>query len=74
MRLDWSVPRSWLTATPFGSLSVGFEARNLWLFYKKVPHIDPEVGLFGSASEGQGVEWDVLPSTRSFGFNVQARF
>lgn len=74
VRLDWSLPRSWLTRTPFGSLSIGFEARNLWLFYKKVPHIDPEVGLFGSASEGQGVEWDVLPSTRSFGFNVQARF
>ncbi|MGK7313462.1 MAG: SusC/RagA family TonB-linked outer membrane protein [Candidatus Longimicrobiales bacterium M2_2A_002] len=74
VRLDWSVPRDWLTRTPFGSLSVGFEARNLWLFYRKVPHIDPEIGLFGSASEGQGVEWDVLPSTRSFGFNIQARF
>lgn len=74
VRLDWNVPRDWLTRTPFGSLSVGFEARNLWLFYKKVPHIDPETGLFGSASNGQGIEWNVLPSTRSFGFNIQARF
>ena len=74
VRLDWNVPRDWLTRTPFGSLSVGLEARNLWLFYRKVPHIDPETGLFGSASNGQGIEWNVLPSTRSFGFNIQARF
>lgn len=74
VRLDWSIPRSWLAATPFGSATIGFEARNLWLFYKKVPHIDPEVGQFGSAANGQGIEWFVLPSTRSFGVNVQARF
>ena len=37
-------------------LSIGLEARNLWLFYKKVPHIDPEMGLFGSAANGQGVK------------------
>jgi hypothetical protein len=74
VRLDWTLPRSWLTRTPFGSLSVGVEGRNLWLFYKKVPHIDPDTGQFGSASNGQGIEWNVLPSTRSFGFNVEARF
>jgi hypothetical protein len=74
VRLDWTLPRSWLTATPFGSLSVGVEGRNLWLFYKKIPHIDPDTGQFGSASNGQGIEWLVLPSTRSFGFNVEARF
>lgn len=74
VRLDWSVPRGWLEQTPFGRLSIGVEGRNLWLFYKKVPHIDPEVGLFGSASDGQGVEWNVLPSTRSFGLTIQAGF
>lgn len=74
VRLDYQVPREWLERTPFGALSVGVEGRNLWLFYKKVPHIDPEVGLFGSAANGQGIEWNVLPSTRSFGVNVQARF
>jgi TonB-linked SusC/RagA family outer membrane protein len=74
VRLDYNVPRTWLERTPFGSVSVGVEGRNLWLFYKKVPHIDPETGLFGSAANGQGIEWNVLPSTRSFGVNVQARF
>ena len=74
VRLDWTVPRSWMQHTPFGSLTIGVEGRNLWLFHKKVPHIDPEVGLFGSASNGQGIEWNNLPSVRSFGVNVQARF
>jgi hypothetical protein len=74
VRLDFNIPRTWLESTPFGSVSVGLEGRNLWLFYKKVPHIDPETGQFGSAANGQGIEWNVLPSTRSFGLNLQARF
>jgi len=74
VRLDWSVPRSWLERTPLGNLTIGIEGSNLWLFYKKVPHIDPQTGLFGSASDGQGIEWDVLPATRSFGINITTRF
>ena len=74
VRLDFAVPRTWLESTPFGSVSVGLEGRNIWLFYKKVPHIDPESGLFGSAANGQGIEWNVLPQTRSWGLNLQARF
>jgi len=74
VRLDYAVPRDWLARTPVSSVTIGLEARNLFLIYKKVPHIDPEVGLFGSASNGQGIEWNVLPSARSFGTNVQLRF
>jgi TonB-linked SusC/RagA family outer membrane protein len=74
VRLEYSLPRNWLANTPIGTMSVGLEGRNLWLFYKKIPHIDPEVGLFGSASNGAGIEWDVLPSTRSIGLNVQMQF
>ncbi|MEX1184054.1 MAG: SusC/RagA family TonB-linked outer membrane protein [Gemmatimonadota bacterium] len=74
VRLDWSVPQRWLGNMPIAGLRVGLEGRNVWLFHRKVPHIDPETGLFGSASNGQGVEWATLPSTRSFGFNIEARF
>ncbi len=74
VRLQYQLPRSWLENTPFGSMSIGVEGRNLFLFYKKIPHIDPETGLFGSAANGQGIEWNVLPSTRSFGVNFQVRF
>lgn len=73
-RLQYQLPRSWIESTPFGSISIGVEGRNLLLLYKKVPHIDPETGLFGSAANGQGIEWNVLPSTRSFGLDLQVRF
>jgi TonB-linked SusC/RagA family outer membrane protein len=74
VRVDYTLPRSWFTGTPIGSVSVGLEGRNLLLLYRKTPHIDPETGLFGSASNGQGIEFNTLPSTRSFGLNLQARF
>ncbi|MBC7914571.1 MAG: SusC/RagA family TonB-linked outer membrane protein, partial [Pyrinomonadaceae bacterium] len=54
--------------------SLGVEGRNLWLIDSKVPHIDPEVNLFGSTSVGEGVEFYNMPSARTFGFNLRARF
>lgn len=74
VKIDYDLPRRWIERTPLAGLSIGVEARNLFLLYSEVPHIDPETGLFGSASNGQGIEWNVLPSTRSFGANVQVRF
>ncbi|MDZ7718453.1 MAG: SusC/RagA family TonB-linked outer membrane protein [Balneolaceae bacterium] len=74
VKIEYDLPRRWIENTPLSSLSVGVEGRNLFLLYSEVPHIDPETGLFGSASNGQGIEWNVLPSTRSFGANVQLRF
>jgi len=70
VRVDYTIPPRLLGRT-IGSLNVGLEARNLFMLYKKVPHIDPDTGLFGSASNGQGIEWNVLPSTRSIGLNIQ---
>lgn len=73
--LSYTIPGSWLGGQKFiKSISLGFEGRNLWLIYSKVPHIDPEVNLFGSTSVGEGVEFYNLPSTKSFGFNVRASF
>lgn len=74
VNVSLDVPRRWLGRVPVSGMTVGLEGRNLLLLYKKVPHIDPEVGLFGSASEGAGIEWDVLPSARSLGLNVQVQF
>lgn len=74
VKIDYTLPRSWVENTFFSSVSVGLEGRNLLLLYSEIPHIDPETGLFGSASNGQGIEWNVLPSVRSFGTNIQVRF
>lgn len=73
--LSYPIPGKLLQNQKFiKSISLGFEARNLLLIYSKVPHIDPEVNLFGSTSVGEGVEFYNLPSTKSFGFNVRASF
>jgi TonB-linked SusC/RagA family outer membrane protein len=58
----------------FSNITVGIEGRNLALLYSKVPHIDPESGLFGSGADGFGVERAAVPSTRGLGFNVRLTF
>ncbi len=74
VRIGYTLPRSLLENTFLGTASVGFEARNLFTLFTTVPHIDPETNLFGSASDGQGIEWNNLPSTRQYGFNVRFTF
>jgi TonB-linked SusC/RagA family outer membrane protein len=73
--LSYALPASVFKGQKFiKGLSFGLEARNLWLIDSNVPHIDPEVNLFGTGSIGEGVEFYNMPSTRSFGFNVRATF
>lgn len=73
--LSYTLPTKWLSGQNFvKGLSVGFEGRNLWLIDAKVPHIDPEVNLFGVGSVGEGVEFYNFPSTKSLGFNIRANF
>lgn len=72
--LSYQMPKKWFSNCFIGSLSVGFEARNLWLIKSNVPHIDPESSIFGPSSVGSGVEYAGIPSTRSYGFNIKLTF
>jgi len=63
-----------LKSTPIKALQIALEGRNLGIFNTDLPHIDPESGLGGSASNLQGIERGGVPSSRSFGFNIQANF
>ena len=71
---SYSLPQSILNSTPFNSIQVGVEGRNLALLYSKVPHIDPEANLFGAGGGPGGVERSAVPSTRSLGFNLRLVF
>ena len=53
---------------------VGLEARNLLIIKDFVPHIDPEVNVFGPNQIGEGVEFYNVPSTRSMGINLRLSF
>ncbi|HZH36914.1 MAG TPA: hypothetical protein VEX65_06555, partial [Flavisolibacter sp.] len=73
--LNYALPSAWFQSRRFiKGISFGLEGRNLWLIHAKVPHIDPEVNLFGTSSVGEGVEFYNMPSTRSFGLNLRATF
>jgi TonB-linked SusC/RagA family outer membrane protein len=72
--INYMLPNPLLERSFIGSLSIGVEARNVALLYSKVPHIDPEANLFGSASDGLGVERASVVSARSIGLNIRATF
>lgn len=72
--LSYSLPKSILGSSFIEGLSVGLEARNVALLWSKVPHIDPETNLFGSGSDGWGVERANISATRTMGVNLRLTF
>ena len=74
MAINYTLPNRLFNNSFIKGLTIGVEGRNLALLYSKVPHIDPEANLFGSGADGFGVERSSVPSTRSIGFNLRARF
>ncbi|MEI9808059.1 MAG: SusC/RagA family TonB-linked outer membrane protein [Bacteroidota bacterium] len=74
VRVSYRLPSSILGKVKFiKGLELGLEARNLWIIKSYVPHIDPEVNLFGSASLGEAVEFNSVPSSRSYGVNLRIK-
>jgi hypothetical protein len=53
-------------------LTISLVGRNLFYIKKDVPNIDPEANYSNSVSTG--LEYASLPSTKSFGLNVNVRF
>ena len=68
----YNFPASMLAKTPIQSLNISFVARNLLLIYSQVKNVDPESSF--TNSNAQGLENFGVPPTRSYGFNLQARF
>jgi len=72
--LYYALPKSFVSKTSFTKFEIGIEARNLWIIKDHLPHVDPETNLFGASQLGEGVEYNSVPSTRSFGFNLRFSF
>lgn len=73
MRLEYSLPQSFLSKTPFKKASVALYGRNLFIL-SKFPAFDPEVAALNGSSILPGIEMGQLPSSRSFGFNINVEF
>lgn len=74
MRLNYRLPGSVIGNSPFSSVTVGLVGRNLFFLQNDVADlgIDPE-GLYNN-SNSTGLEYLSLPSTRSFGINLNMKF
>jgi TonB-linked SusC/RagA family outer membrane protein len=68
--LSYRLPKSALTRTPFGNVEVGVFGRNLFLHAPNYPHFDPEQNALG-VSNAQGLEFNSLPNTRTYGINLR---
>jgi TonB-linked SusC/RagA family outer membrane protein len=75
VRLSYQLPAKFLQRNVkfIKSAELGLEGRNLWIIHDNVPHIDPEANFFGTESVAEGVEFNSVPSTRTFGFNLRFR-
>lgn len=67
--LSYTLPAKWFEKNFLKSVSFSLVGRNLAILFKNTTHIDPEV-----SSASLGYNYGQLPSTRSLGFNLNAKF
>ena len=68
--ISYNIPRKWLGNVL--DLSVSLTGKNLWMLYCKAP-FDPEA-VSSTGNYAQGLDYFMLPSQRSFGFSIKAKF
>lgn len=73
LTLNYSLPQTLLSKTPFKTVKAGIVARNLFMIYSTTEGFDPEAG-YSSASSAIGMEFASMPTMRSIGFNVKVGF
>lgn len=74
VQLGYTIPADIVSKSViFRSAQISFVARNLWTIMKNSDNIDPE-SQFGSDIKFYGLEGTSLPSTRTYGFNLNLKF
>ncbi len=73
LSLRYNFTPDWLTRAGVQNVGVSVTGRNLFL-WTDVPHVDPETTISGGNGQIPGFEVQQIPSTRSFGMNVQLDF
>jgi hypothetical protein len=64
---------SFLKKAGISDVNLSIVGRNLWIIYKNVPDIDPEISS-SAGNTSVGAETNAIPSTRSYGFNIKFTF
>ncbi|MBP1638768.1 MAG: TonB-dependent receptor plug [Bacteroidetes bacterium] len=73
MRFEYTLPRKLLAKTPLNNASLAIYGRNL-LCITKYPMFDPETVALNGSTIVPGVETGSLPTTRTFGANLNVSF
>jgi hypothetical protein len=74
VQLSYTLPSAFVSKSVlFRSAQISFVARNLWTIMRNSDNIDPESN-FGSTIRYTGIEGTSLPSTRTYGFNLNLKF
>ena len=73
IRLEYELPKKVLEKSPFSKASIAVYGRNLWCF-TDYPLFDPESVALDGSSMVSGIETGSLPTTRTFGFNLNLTF
>jgi hypothetical protein len=74
--IGYEMPKAWFSKIFIGSANISFVARNLWFDAPNTPeycNYDPAANTFG-ASNVQGIEYEVAPSVKRYGFNLRLTF
>ena len=72
VRLSYNIPSQWVKKIGLQEANFSLVGRNLWIIHKDIPNIDPETAF--NTGNAQGLESLTLPTTRSFGFNLNFKF
>lgn len=77
LSLGYSIPKSILSKTPFGTARISVSGRNLWWRAPNVLeglNLDPEVLATTADTNIQGFEVGATPTTRRYGVNISLTF
>jgi TonB-linked SusC/RagA family outer membrane protein len=69
VKLSYMISGKAFKKLPFRNIGLSLVGRNLLLLHSKIPHVDPESNFYNDGNL-QGIENGQVPSTRSYGFNV----
>jgi len=73
LALSYALPKGMLNKTPFQGASISLVGRNLFFFMNNAEGFDPELTA-GSQNTTVGLESFSMPSTRTFGVNLNLSF
>ncbi|QNF34510.1 SusC/RagA family TonB-linked outer membrane protein [Adhaeribacter swui] len=73
LTLSYNLPQALASKLRFQNMSVSLIGRNLFYFWKTVPHLDPETGI-GTSWNRQGVDEGSMAPTRSYGVSLHVSF